>query len=126
MDPNASILSAKKKFHFGKAWKLKGDTVAALASFREAIDLDPRLVCARLSLADLLLELGKINQALQQYDRALELEPEHPKLGFRSRHLRKMLAHQKSESANQGSDLELPDNPQGKIRIGRHFTHVRA
>jgi Tfp pilus assembly protein PilF len=52
-------------FKLALAYKKKGDTVKAEASFRKSIDLDPGFVDGYVSLATLLAEGGKRDQAIQ-------------------------------------------------------------
>lgn len=109
---------AEIKFHLGKVWKLKGDRKLALAAFRESLILDASLVDARIALADLLLDGGEITEALSQYDAALELDPVHPKLIFRSQYLKTLVG--KNQASQEDAVVEnYPDVDGGKICLNR-------
>ena len=92
--------AAEIKFHLGKVWKLKGDRKMARITFQAAVDLDSDFVDARIALADILLDEGEITEALHHYDTALEVDPKHPKLVFRS-HYRKTLVSKKVDVSVQ-------------------------
>ena len=106
--------TAKAKFHLGKVWKLKGAKQMAVSAFREALEQNPTYVEARIALADVLLDEGKITEALEQYDLALDIEPDHPQLKFRRRYLR-TLSGDKPDSASTLVNLEYEDRPNGKL-----------
>lgn len=119
MEPNATAPLAKMKLHLGKAWRHKGDLDAALVSLREALAIDSDFIDARIEIADILLEQGMAINALKEYDTALLIDPDHPRLRFRSRHLKVVLAKKERESTEGNLDPDLPDNPEGKVRMGR-------
>lgn len=54
----------------------QGDATAALAGYRQALELDPGYVPGRLALAALLGRAGRFEEAAQEYRRAAEAEPE--------------------------------------------------
>ena len=59
----------------GNALATKGDGKAAIASFREAVRLDPDAADARYRLATLLLETGQYEEALGEFRAVLRLMP---------------------------------------------------
>jgi tetratricopeptide (TPR) repeat protein len=108
---------AEKKFHLGKAWRMMGDPKMARTSFQEALEMDEGYIDARIALADLLLDEGRISEALKHYDHSLEIQPDHPKLEFRRQYL-KTLSKKKASPASQ-EKASYPDSPEGKICINR-------
>ncbi|MBI4575324.1 MAG: tetratricopeptide repeat protein [Planctomycetes bacterium] len=62
----------------GLVLESQGDREAALASFREAVDLDPRCREAWLGLARLHREARSTDEAIAAYDRAVDLDPADP------------------------------------------------
>jgi lipopolysaccharide biosynthesis regulator YciM len=54
----------------------QGDTTAAAARFRAAIDLDPRVAPAYLDLGDIHLARGSVADAIAEWERAVEAVPE--------------------------------------------------
>ena len=60
----------------GNAFAAKGNGTAAVASFREAVRLDPDAAEARYRLATLLLETGRYDEALDEFRVVLRLMPE--------------------------------------------------
>jgi tetratricopeptide (TPR) repeat protein len=53
----------------------KGDIDGAAASFRAALEHDPKDVGVRLDLGDMLCSAGRVDEGLAAYEEALELEP---------------------------------------------------
>ena len=117
MDKDLSSLSAKRKFHIAKAWKLKGDMSSALSAFEEAVELDPDFAPARIGLADLLLDMGEISKSLAHYDHAIDLDPENPKTAFRRQYLKKLKTSRKRGQAESRADIEIKSGGFGKIRF---------
>ena len=107
--------AAEIKFHLGKVWKLKGDRRMALVTFRAAVELDSDFVDARIALADVLLDEGEITEALNHYDTALDIDPKHPKLVFRSQYLKTLVS--KKEGAPVQVLESYPNCDDGKICI---------
>lgn len=62
-------------FKIGIAYKYKGDTLGAIASFRKAVEQDPELYDAHMQLGLLMSALGN-EQALAYYDNAIQIDPE--------------------------------------------------
>jgi tetratricopeptide (TPR) repeat protein len=59
-------------------YRYLGDLPAAVASFRRALERDPKDLSARLDIGDLLWEGGREAEALAAYEEVLAREPEHP------------------------------------------------
>jgi tetratricopeptide (TPR) repeat protein len=60
----------------GNAHMEQGDTDAAEADFRRALEIDPNRAGAHVRLADAHRARGRYNEAIDGYDRALQLKPE--------------------------------------------------
>lgn len=60
---------------WGLVLQAQGNTAAALAKYRAALEMDPGDVQAHLRLGNLYQRRGKTEQALQMYQRAIELGP---------------------------------------------------
>lgn len=65
--------SASDQLRAGQVHLEKGDLAAAQIDFKNAVLADPKLLAARLSLADVLERSGDLQGAEQQYRRALDL-----------------------------------------------------
>lgn len=63
---------ARQKEIREKAQKQLG---AAAADYQAALKLDPKLIDAHVGLAELMVETGRLDQAIQTLDRALEIDP---------------------------------------------------
>ncbi len=55
----------------------RGDTPMAEAAYREALNINPQLITARLNFADLLRSQGREDEAREQLQQALAVAPEH-------------------------------------------------
>lgn len=68
----------KKAAHLQKGidYAAKGDTLAAILEFRNAIKIDPKFPEARYQLGLAYLKTGEAKQALGQFDRAATLDPQ--------------------------------------------------
>ncbi|HEX5110237.1 MAG TPA: tetratricopeptide repeat protein [Vicinamibacterales bacterium] len=66
----------------GSAQAAAGDTAAAAASFRDAIGIDPRTVPAYLSLGDVMLERGQLDDALASWEQLVREVPDRAYLAF--------------------------------------------
>jgi len=60
----------------GLAWSARGDARQAAAHYEQALAIDPALAEVRLGLADALHQLGRDQQAIEQYRAALAARPE--------------------------------------------------
>jgi tetratricopeptide (TPR) repeat protein len=65
--------AAKKEELHGKAKKAYE---AAIADYQTAIKLDPKLAEAYVGLAEMMIKSGKIDQAIQTTEKALEIDPQ--------------------------------------------------
>ncbi len=61
----------------GLALNDKGRLAEAIASYKKAIDLDPKLAPAHTNLGSALSDMGQLNEAIACYKRAIELNPKH-------------------------------------------------
>ena len=64
----------------GLALSLSGDREAAVASFRQALHLNPRYVEARLNLAIVLNDLGRYDEALREFQMERPRDLDHENL----------------------------------------------
>lgn len=71
-DPNV----AEAYVNLGQASVRFGDFTKAFASYRSAIERAPDYVLARMSLADLLLEFNKPDEAVQQLREVIRIDPD--------------------------------------------------
>lgn len=62
----------------GKVLAAKGDFKAAASAYQSAVRADPRLVPARLGLAECYLSLGMVEAAEAETEAALRLDPDNP------------------------------------------------
>jgi tetratricopeptide (TPR) repeat protein len=58
------------------------DVEAAIAAYRRALKLDPKLAAAHTNLGNLLYGAGSLDEALGHYRTALELDPEQPEARY--------------------------------------------
>jgi tetratricopeptide (TPR) repeat protein len=65
---------ARVFYALGLTQEARRDPGAAMAAYREAIELDPKLTDARKTLADLLATMGEHEQAIAELDALLQIE----------------------------------------------------
>ena len=70
---------AKKEMKVGNFYLRKGKYTAAVARFREALKWHPRLAAAYFKLGRAYEERGELRNALESYQKYLELEPKRKK-----------------------------------------------
>jgi len=76
---------------------------------KKAIELDPKLVQARVSLAELYIQQAQNQEALQEFQEVLKLSPEHTQAQARVKELQSLLAQAKpSEEKPSGMLLVQP------------------
>jgi adenylate cyclase len=68
-------------FALGYVLRLRGDHPASLASFQEAIKIDPNFARAYAQAANALVFLGKPAEAIPMVEQALQLSPDDPAIG---------------------------------------------
>jgi tetratricopeptide (TPR) repeat protein len=68
---------AKKRYDLGTWHRLRGEHAVAIARFREALELDPKLVAARNDLAGLLYLQGDYEAAQKELQQVLVDQPRH-------------------------------------------------
>ncbi len=73
--PPHAMLAAKAHLGLGFLVERAGDPGGALASYQEAIRLDPGLMDARFNAANLLLRAGRLLEATAAYERILKDDP---------------------------------------------------
>jgi tetratricopeptide (TPR) repeat protein len=73
---------AERHVMLGTQWRFAGDIDRSEAEFRRALQLAPESAAAQGGLAALLLDTGRVNQALPLFESALEKDPGNPQLHF--------------------------------------------
>jgi tetratricopeptide (TPR) repeat protein len=76
VDRGAAI-EARKRYDLGTWHRIRGEHAEALVKYREALELDPGLTCARNDLAGLLFLTGKHGSAAREFERVLKSDPRH-------------------------------------------------
>ncbi len=61
----------------GIAWKQIGNLDEAIASYRQALEIDPAYYLAHNNLANALAAQGNVNEAVAHYRRALQIKPDY-------------------------------------------------
>ena len=79
---------AKKEMKVGNFYLRKGKYTAAVARFREALKWHPRLAAAYFKLGRAYEKRGELRNALESYQKYLELEPK----GKKAKKVRKAIA----------------------------------
>jgi tetratricopeptide (TPR) repeat protein len=80
--PPGRALSAEEHYERGYAAEEAGDAKTAMAEYRRAIALDPRLSDAQVNLGRLLHEAGQAEEALTNYRAALAVRRDDPIAAF--------------------------------------------
>ena len=71
---SSGAAKARAKYALGLTLEAKKDIAKAIAAYREAITLDPKLVDARRTLADALATIGEHERAVEELTRLLEID----------------------------------------------------
>jgi tetratricopeptide (TPR) repeat protein len=80
--PPARVFTAEEHYERGYAAEEAGDPKTAMAEYRRAIALDPRLSDAQVNLGRLLHEAGQAEEALASYRAALAVRRDDPIAAF--------------------------------------------
>ncbi len=64
------------EFHLARALDVTGHPDAARTRMQHSLQLDPSLILARMSLADLFIDVGRYQQAIEQYEEVLRRQPD--------------------------------------------------
>ena len=67
--------AAADALHVSTVWERRGNIKAALTGYKRAMVLDPRFVEPYRRLANVMLKLGEVREALGYFDQVLALEP---------------------------------------------------
>ncbi len=84
---------AKKEMKVGNFYLRKGKYTAAVARFREALKWHPRLATAYFKLGQAYEKRGELRNAMESYQKYLELEPK----GKKAKKVRKAIARLERE-----------------------------
>ena len=88
----------------------RGDITAAEAALRQGAALYPAMVLPLACLAELLCTAGRDTEALQAYERALEIQPQQPELRFNYAGVLKRLGdHAKADRVYAQLSEQQPD-----------------
>jgi tetratricopeptide (TPR) repeat protein len=72
---DAKPLDPQIHYELGLLYRLQGDNNMALAEFETALTHDPNHFDAQTKLADVLVELGQLEAAIEAYKRVLQARP---------------------------------------------------
>jgi tetratricopeptide (TPR) repeat protein len=116
------------EYHLARALQLKGSTHEAIKRFMDITRTDPDFVPAYVQLGDLMLHEGRARQALDYYQKALEIDPQQPLLKSKCEFLMDIINGEKEGFAANTSyitssiDAQLVNNPDGKINLKNQLT----
>jgi glycosyltransferase involved in cell wall biosynthesis len=98
------VNTAFVQFKLASLWQAKGNVQRALAGFQEALRLQPDYMPAHLSLGNLLLQEGRLDEAIAVCRRCIELNPRE---GCLRKNLRDLLAHRKDQCGKIAESAEV-------------------
>jgi lipopolysaccharide biosynthesis regulator YciM len=100
-----------------------GDTVAASAMFREAIDIDPKTAPAYLNLGDMHLERGDTAAAIAAWEKLLETIPERAYLAYErlERAYKASGSPQRFVALCQQLIARNPQDWRARLALSRHY-----
>ena len=93
--PRAGAQTARIAFNLGNAYFMKRDHAQAVQSYARALEADPLFATALLNMANAKIEMGQYNEAIEDYERYLILEPASPQ----SSQIRRLITFINEESA---------------------------
>lgn len=102
----------EKRLLLARAWRLKGQTELARRALDNLLGDAPDHVGLHIEMGDLLLEEGRLEDAVRYYGNALDLEPDHPSLQFRRDYLSGL-----SGADSAQSEAVPPDHPRGRLNL---------
>lgn len=114
---------AKSQLKLADAWRIRGKNEAAISGYQQAICLDPDCVEAYTELGNLLVKVGNIKQAVENYQKALALDMRNPELRFCCNYLKDLLTKGCGEEVrgivpkSEQKQFSIKDNPNGKINL---------
>ncbi|BAQ64657.1 M48 family metallopeptidase [Geminocystis sp. NIES-3709] len=117
--------SLELKLKIATAWKHRGRKERAMAGYQEVLEIDRHNLLAHQYLGDLFLELGKQQEALEYYDRALTINFDETDLWNYYKMLGISSIQREKEASINTVHLpyldisNLADNPHGKINLAR-------
>ena len=119
--------TAKMQFHLAIAWLNKGKVDRAVQGLRSAVKIDPNHGEAWSKLAGLMFEQGRLDEALEYYDKAAALDPENIEL-LVIRDMARIQSelvdrYRKSpKSVKQFvHDFSFQDHPDGKFNLAKQY-----
>jgi len=115
------------QIHLAGAVKKYDDAEVLL---QKAIGLDPKLVQARIALAELHFQKTQYQPALEQFQEVLKLSPQHPEAGAKIKEIQNLLAGAKGPEEKPGGELllvkPLPGSQPGATAAGTSLIPIPA
>lgn len=107
--------SVETSFKLAYVWHLKGDLERAFMGYQEVLRFHPNYMPAYLQLGNLTLRQGRIDEALDYYDKALLIDADADLSYY---YAYQGLVDQKTKHQPQQNEyLHVKDNPVGKINL---------
>ncbi|BAQ64656.1 glycosyltransferase family 4 protein [Geminocystis sp. NIES-3709] len=100
---------ASQKFRLGEVWQIKGKIDRAIASYQEALNLQPDYFPAHLKIADLMLQQGNKEKAIDHYRQVSLLDQE--KKTYSHRILAKLTKNEVKNPKKTFKIMVYTDNP---------------
>src|SRR5262249_57623144 len=64
-------------YQLGLIYQKRGNQDAAMSSFQQAVEIDPREVDAHYQLGRIARQQGRLNEAIRHFERTVQLDPAH-------------------------------------------------
>ncbi|MBW4576546.1 MAG: tetratricopeptide repeat protein [Aphanothece sp. CMT-3BRIN-NPC111] len=114
--------AAAIKVKLATAWQLKGKFERAIAACQQALHLQQNYFPAWVKFGDLMLQQGRLEEALHYYEQALALNPEDLEVSSRYQQIKNFLETAAAQKAPQNQESKpqpvlLKDNPEEKINL---------
>ena len=124
MNAGHKPVNLEAQFRLACAWHSRGKLEVAAAALQRILRDHPAYPPACSRLGEILLEQGRPREALEQLDRAVELDPDNTHLLFRRNYVRDLLYQPRSRPYQAGWEeadgmAGLPDQPGGKINLNQ-------
>jgi hypothetical protein len=115
-DISAARRAATETLHMAAVWERRGNVRAAIAGYEKALVLDAQFVEPYRRLANVMLKLGKVGQALRYFDHVLALDPHDPDATvYRKRLAELMTERARSDAVVASSAAGAPFTTDGPV-----------